>query len=724
MELITSIFNRIALLKKIRNMAGALVNPIRLLVNLSNRLKKSMTIFMLIAVTVLAGHTVSAQIATPSPSLLTLGSLKNIPVPEPSNLNEFLVKDKKTGVVDKTPAIALGKALFWDMQVGSDGIQSCASCHFHAGVDSRIKNQLNPGLLQVNTNGTPNEDRRVDLGGWNYTLKPSDYPFHKLADPNNRNSTVLSDTNDITSSQGVTNAEFEDIVPGSAQDQVKYKPDEVFNIGGTNIRRVQSRNTPTVINAIFNFRNFWDGRAPNDFNGINEFGSIDINAKLFKAENPSKLAEVKVNLNNASLASQALGPPLSSFEASADGRTFTEIGDKFGSIDKKSKDNAKGKKLPRKLGKKLLPLRPLGKQIVHPEDSVLGKDSKVPELGLKTDNYEKLIERAFQSQWWKSNRMIQIDSNGTRTVVKKPDRSLQTNEYTLTEYNFPLFFGLAVQLYEATLVSDDTPFDRFQAGNYSALTVQQQKGLEIFLGQDQNNGGGRCINCHSGTEFTDASVSKVSKSPLRRREGNIIDRGFNNIGVRPTWDDLGVGDVDAFGNPLSTARLAVQGRFSDPTLNPPLSSKDILGVDGAFKTPGLRNVELTAPYFHNGGQSTLRQVVDFYARGGDFQPIPSQDGEIKPLSTLTLGKTPGEVEQAKEALVAFLQSLTDDRVRYQKAPFDHPQLWVTDGHPGDSTSVTNDGSGKATDDMKEIVAVGRNGGVPLPNFLSATTPSN
>lgn len=699
-------------------MLGVLISPIQLFVSLSRRLKKSIAIVTVVTVTVLAGHTVSAQIATPSPALLTLGSLKNVPIPEPSNLNQFLPVDKKTGVVNKTPAIALGKALFWDMQVGSDGIQSCASCHFHAGADSRIKNQLNPGLLRVNTNGTPNEDRRVDLGGWNYTLQQGDYPFHKLVDPNNRNSTVLSDTNDITSSQGVTNAEFVDVVPGSVQDKVNYKLDEVFNLGGTNIRRVQSRNTPTVINAIFNFRNFWDGRAPNDFNGINEFGAKDTNAKLFRADNPSKLAEVTVSLNNASLASQALGPPISSFETSADGRTFTEIGDKFGAIDKRAKDNAKGKKLPRKLGKKLLPLRPLGKQIVHPEDSVLGGDSRVPQLGLKTNTYDKLIEQAFQSQWWKSNRMIQIGENGVRSVVKKPDRNLLTNEYTLMEYNFPLFFGLAVQLYEATLVSDDTPFDRFQSGNYSALTAQQQKGLEIFLGQDEKNGGGRCINCHSGTEFTDASVSKVSKSPLRRREGNILDRGFNNIGVRPTWDDLGVGDVDPFGNPLSTARLAVQGRFSDPTLTPPLNAKDILGVDGAFKTPGLRNIELTAPYFHNGGQSTLRQVVDFYARGGDFQPIPGRDGEIKPLSTLTLGKTPQEVEQAKEALIAFLKSLTDDRVRYQKAPFDHPQLWVTNGHPGSPTGVNNDGTGKATDDLKEIVAVGRSGGAALPNFLS------
>jgi cytochrome c peroxidase len=47
-------------------------------------------------------------------------------------------------IVDRVAAVRLGKALFWDMQVGSDGVQSCGSCHFHAGADDRVKNQLNP----------------------------------------------------------------------------------------------------------------------------------------------------------------------------------------------------------------------------------------------------------------------------------------------------------------------------------------------------------------------------------------------------------------------------------------------------------------------------------------------------------------------------------------------------------------------------------------------------
>ena len=67
-----------------------------------------------------------------------IASLKNVPVPEPPNLADF--------VKDKQAAIALGKAMFWDMQFGSDGVQGCASCHSKAGADNRTKNQISPGL--------------------------------------------------------------------------------------------------------------------------------------------------------------------------------------------------------------------------------------------------------------------------------------------------------------------------------------------------------------------------------------------------------------------------------------------------------------------------------------------------------------------------------------------------------------------------------------------------
>jgi cytochrome c peroxidase len=678
---------------------------------LVSKWSRGITIAAIALTIVLAGHIASAQIAPP-PSLKTV-KVKDL---EPKNLGEF--------IQDRTAAIALGKALFWDMQIGSDGIQSCATCHFHAGADSRAKNQLGPGLLRVSTDKSANPDKTFQIGGANYLLKSADFPFHQLADPNNRNSAVVRDSNDIVSSQGVFNAEFQDVVPGTDKDKVIFKPDpDGFKVGNTNVRRVEPRNTPTVVNAVYNFRQFWDGRAANVFNGVNPFGTRDPNAKLFRANNPAKLEEVPIRLKNSSLASQAVGPPLSSFEMSGDGRTFQEIGDKVGPIDK-HKSTGKGKKLPRKTAKKITTLRPLGKQLVHPEDSVLGSDSRWPQPGLKTATYEKLIEKAFKDDWWKSNRVIQINSDGSRSVLNKPPKNLTTDVYTLMEYNFSLFFGLAIQMYESTLVSDNAPFDQFREGNTSALTVQQQQGLNLFL----NSG---CIFCHSGSEFTAASISNVQKNGRLTRSpapGNPIeDTGFFGIGVRPDLEDISVGAEDNLkpkSRPFSEALLAKQGTFQEVFGEAPnitVGPNTPVAADGLFKAPTLRNVELTAPYMHNGGMLTLRQVVDFYNRGaGDDNP------QIPRLPVLNLN------EQQKEALVAFMKGLTDERVRLEKAPFDHPQLFVPDGHPGNQTSVTDDGTGKATDALSEIVAVGRNGRSSPPNFLqtsaqaapTAAPPSN
>src|SRR5207244_12812131 len=175
-------------------------------------------------------------------------------------------------------ALAVVQAVFCDMQGGSDGVQACASCHFHAEADSRTKNQLSPRLLAG--------DRTFQLGGPNYTLSAADFPFHRLTDVNNRASTVLFDTNDVTSSQGVFRRDFVDVVtPGTLQvlpllattdtsvDRCNRVADpDGFTVGGVNVRRVEPRNTPTMINAVYNFRNFCDGRDNNNFNGAYPFG--------------------------------------------------------------------------------------------------------------------------------------------------------------------------------------------------------------------------------------------------------------------------------------------------------------------------------------------------------------------------------------------------------------------------------------------------------------------
>ena len=647
-----------------------------------------------------------------------LASLRTVPIAEPSNLADF--------IKDRDAAIRLGKALFWDQQLGSDSVWgapsstngggvSCASCHFQAGADSRSKNQISPGMLRTNPDGSPNPDVIFFHGGPNYELTADDFPLRKLTDPNDRNSTVLRDNDDVVSSAGVFGGSFATLA-------MPLPDDFPFNIASINVRRVEPRNTPTVINAVFNFRQFWDGRAQNDFNGVNPFGARDPSAQVVKALNPNQLEQIRISLTNASLASQAVGPPENATEQGFGGLTFKLIG--------------------RKMLSTLLTPRPLARQKVAggaDGDSVLGSLSRSPNKGLNT-TYAAMIQTAFKNEWWQSNRIVKVVTERTQydtdprndcveerlddVPIRGADGSLvlrflttselgrtcrSVNEYKLMEYNFSLFFGLAVQMYEATLVSDQTSFDQFMEGDITALTTQQQEGLALFSRS-------RCVACHGGPELTNASVSNAGTFRLFRRPGtpgNLIDQGFFNIGVRPTFEDLGIGGTDPFGSPLSDARRAMMGQFFDPNLIPALSSSEIIAVDGAFKAPGLRNVELTAPYFHNGGQLTLRQVIDFYGRGGDFQPA-GREGAIIPLRPLSL------TEEEKEALVAFLRALTDERVRYHRAPFDHPELFIPNGHPGGATSVTQRGStGIATDSVLTIQAVGRSGYTTPPRSFLA-----
>jgi hypothetical protein len=257
----------------------------------------------------------------------------------------------------------------------------------------------------------------------------------------------------------------------------------------------------------------------------------------------------------------------------------------------------------------------------------------------------------------------------------------------------------------------------------------------------------------------------------------LYDTGFYNIGVRPTEDDPGIGGQDPFGNPLSFTKQwrngllgtqsvdAIEGKLTPARFDVPFSyfadghyfpagldgpewvvgafapfprflgtvagkgreavpkndpanqaaiEEMPMAIHGAFKTAGLRNVELTAPYFHNGGQLTLEQVMEFYNRGGDF--AIENLGDLSPnIHPLTLDET------QTDALVAFLTALTDERVRCESAPFDHPSITLPEGHVGNTASVTDDGGGLAVDVGEVIPAVGAAGLGSCPpgdaNFL-------
>jgi len=137
------------------------------------------------------------------------------------------------------------------------------------------------------------------------------------------------------------------------------------------------------------------------------------------------------------------------------------------------------------------------------------------------------------------------------------------------------------------------------------------------------------------------------------------------------------------------------------------------GTAAGRSTSAAQPGSVVRPACSGGDVRTLREVVELYGRGGNVAPIQGLDGTpIEPLGVPSLA--PDEID----AIVAFLESLTDERVPSQRAPFDHPQLFVPNGHPGNSAwTIDTDLDGRADDRMVEIPAVGAAGGAPLPGFL-------
>lgn len=404
---------------------------------------------------------VRAQNATATPQVIPLrplAPLSSVPIPDVPGISDY--------VADKNAAIALGKALFWDMQAGSDGVQACASCHFNAGADSRVKNSISPGIKAGDTTFQVG----IQLAGKdypNYTLNPGtaaagfggyhdgDFPLHKQNNPDTRNEPG-SDVNDIVGSQGVFSTSFDRIRLGRSVEKQTISSDQIFsypdpsNPNNTiNTRRVEPRNTPSAVNAVFNNRSFWDGRAQNTCNGANPFGERDSSSHFFFATTAAALlTSTLVRLQNSSLCSQALGPPGSNFEMSASNRTFRDIGRKL--LFLASTKSAASR-------------TPLAKQKVDPTDSVLGKTSLGSAPGLKK-SYADMIRAAFQPKWWQSNKLICVPNSGSgteTTVATMKACPAGTTAYFQMEYNFSLFWGIAIQMYESTLVADRTPLDQY-----------------------------------------------------------------------------------------------------------------------------------------------------------------------------------------------------------------------------------------------------------------------
>ena len=178
----------------------------------------------------------------------------------------------------------------------------------------------------------------------------------------------------------------------------------------------------------------------------------------------------------------------------------------------------------------------------------------------------------------------------------------------------------AIAAFERTLISGNSPYDRYQRGDPTALSASARRGVDLFFSDRIG-----CASCHSGFAFTDAAGApgEVGK-PFP----------FHNIGL---YDVDGRGAYPADG----TGLMALTFRPEDM---------------GRFRTPPLRNVAVTAPYMHDGSVATLSEVIDVFAAGGRAR---LQNGVASPLQsplvrafTITAGE--------KADLLAFLEALTDE----------------------------------------------------------------
>lgn len=193
-------------------------------------------------------------------------------------------------------------------------------------------------------------------------------------------------------------------------------------------------------------------------------------------------------------------------------------------------------------------------------------------------------------------------------------------------------FGKALAAYVRSLVSRDTPFDRYVAGE-GDMSDAAIRGAGLFVGK------ARCDECHSSAHFSDDD--------------------FHNLGVAQAGERVPAMDAGRFADipPLLASPFNSSGAFSDDPASgrldglvtpPPEAAR------GAFRTANLRGIAQTPPYMHSGQIATLADVVEFYDRGGGEPAVGTKDPRLVPL---------GLDDTEKADLVAFLEALSLEPVR-------------------------------------------------------------
>ena len=183
----------------------------------------------------------------------------------------------------------------------------------------------------------------------------------------------------------------------------------------------------------------------------------------------------------------------------------------------------------------------------------------------------------------------------------------------------------AIASFQRTLLSGNSAYDRYAAGDEDAVSESAKRGAEFFFGEEAE-----CFHCHGGFTFS-----------------NAVDHA-DNVFDQATFQNNGLYDLD--------------GRGAYPAENQGLFEFTALPEDvGAFKPPTLRNIALTAPYMHDGSMATLDDVIAMYAAGGhvtEAGPLAG-DGRANPNKSIFVNGFDLTPERAAD-LRAFLESLTDE----------------------------------------------------------------
>lgn len=275
-----------------------------------------------------------------------------------------------------------------------------------------------------------------------------------------------------------------------------------------------------------------------------------------------------------------------------------------------------------------------------------------------TRNAPTVINAAFYSSQFWDGREADLEGQSKQPFVNPVEGGLSNHGAILdivrtnTEYKsaFLIVFGVsgdqlgidhvakAIASFERTLISGNSPFDRYYfKSDLQAMTDVQIRGFKLFLGQ------GRCISCHS----------------IEQDHAIFTDNRFHNIGI-------GINEIQQDIPRLAKAFMEAKNKGGDVdimVLTDKKSSElgrfavtDELSKVGAFKTPTLRNIEMTAPYMHDGSLNTLKEVVEHYNNGG-VTPTDAKVNAFLSGGIRLLKLSESEIDD----LVAFLKALTSPK---------------------------------------------------------------